>query len=273
MSLVKKLGCVLVCLAGLNAPGAVAAPPLESAPQAESTTANAGVDKPAAKEPDPAQVKALLQLKKEIRQHLAKMGKVNPLSSKVSLETPHDFWGCANYYRDHNDTPTRVYAAMSRDLAIADRLLTAENPVVRRSALGIACSIITHSNLRFKDFKLSVAVADAYLLPNLDMADTRRDQFLSQNSLLWKMIVAYSKGNELAKLQHAAELALEDANSLNSQDACRLQIAVALQRQKKYDEAIVRLKEVTDSALVNGAKEFISTLEKERDKAKAAPQK
>ncbi len=121
---------------GLSAQLAVAAPPPESSDQKQAAVEPAKTveDKPAV-EVDPAAAKALLQLKKEIRKHLAEQGKVNPLPSKVSLDAPHDFWKCAHFYRDNEMNPTRVYAAMSRDLAIADRLLTSEKPEVRRSAV------------------------------------------------------------------------------------------------------------------------------------------
>ena len=269
---VGKVVFVLVCVVTLNAHSADTAPPTPSPLKPEPASAKSTTNNPAVPV-DPVDIKDLAELKREIRRHLGRQSKATTPVSTVSLDTPYNYWKCAKYYREHEKSRLSVYAAMARDLGHADRLLMAADPSVRRSSVGIADTVITYALLTLKDLPLAVAVCDAYLMPNLDLADSRREQHLSKPHLLATAITAYSKGNEPVKMQRAAELALEDAESLNAKDACRFQIARALQRQKKHAEAIALLKEVTDPALVNGAKDFLSTLEKEREAEKSAPKK
>ena len=99
-------------------------------------------------------------------------------------------------------------------------------------------------------------------MPYLHLGHKRREDQFSKVHLLTSAMFVYSESDFPDKLQLAAEEALYESADLNGQDARRHAIAKALLRQNKVEEAIAILGQITDPAMVGGAKSFMESIRK-----------
>lgn len=150
---------------------------------------------------------------------------------------------------------------------IAKSLLEQETIDQKLRGLRIARDSAVFTLDKLKDEKLSAMLCDTFLLPNLGAARNKRWQQLSKEQILENVIYIYSKAGEGEKLVTACKLLLDNANSANATDSARLKLALALESQFKYEEAIDYLEAIT-SPNMSGAKKLIIRMKQKATQSK-----
>lgn len=182
-------------------------------------------------------------------------------------------WCWEQYEAVPKQNPKVLYGLIADHLLIADtRYLKSKEIEERRKGLGMAveaCRCATH---RLKDTALAVQIAEGYLKPHLDDADSVQFKYLGRANVIEAIVDVYAEAKDAPKLIDAFKLLVRDAPNRNTADAGRLRLAQVLDRQGEYAEAIRYLKEIDDKEGVAGAKRLIPELEKKL-KAKQAKEK
>ena len=179
-----------------------------------------------------------------------------------NVDAPLLYWASLEEYMAHKDNKEECYFLIGRNLEHAQRLLLADPIQIRRSGVGLAEVATMFLQTNMDDKPLAMAIMDLYVMPYLHLGDKRRENHLSKANLLVTAMGVYSWSDFPDKLQLAAEEATRESGDQNSQDAGRYAIAKALVRQKKIDEAITVLGQITDRSLADGAKSYIETIKK-----------
>ena len=179
------------------------------------------------------------------------------------VDEPLLYWASLEEYAAHKDNKAEVYFLIGRNLEHAQRLLLEDPIQIRRSGIGLARVATMYLGNDMIDKPLAAAITDLYVMPYLHLGHKQREDTLSRNNLLGSAAAAYSLSDFPDKWQLAVEEACREAGDQNIQDACRFSIAKSLLKQKKFDEAIKVLGQISDPSLVAGAKGFIATIQKE----------
>jgi tetratricopeptide (TPR) repeat protein len=202
------------------------------------------------------------EIQQNIRRYLMRKTRRVAAGSALPAKTPW-VWCWEQYEAVPKQDPKGIYALVSEHLAIADRrYLNSKTVEERRKGLGMAveaCRCATH---RLKDATLAVQIAEGYLKPHLDDADSVQWKYLGRQNVIEAIVDVFAEAKDAPKLIEAFKLLVRDAPNRNTGDAARLRLAQVLDRQGEYAEAIRYLKEIDDKEGVAGAKRLIPELEK-----------
>lgn len=119
-----------------------------------------------------------------------------------------------------------------------------------------------------KDGELAQQIADAYLMPHLQDADPNPSSYLSKQELLEIAVSAYGAAKDADKFLAGLKMLLENAPNPNVADGARLRLAVFLDRQGRYQEALDYLKQISPDEGVGGARALIPEIEKKLQEQK-----
>ncbi len=191
----------LIASALLGAAMTAGDPPERPAPSEGSNGEAAGLQ--AAGDSSSAQpsAAALARLKRDIRSYLQKQVRARLREPTVPKGRAADHWKSIAQYDDAGKNREKLYFIIAQQLMTVDDLLPQDDLKVQRSGLGIAIA----AQLRLNDPILSVAICDAYLLPNLESADTVHWQYLSRNTVLKTAVMVYGEAKQHEKLVDAAK--------------------------------------------------------------------
>lgn len=158
------------------------------------------------------------------------------------------------------------YTLLYQLTLVAKSLFDQEAVDQKRRGLRITRDAAVFTLETMKDEKLSAMLCDTFLIPNLGAARDKRWQQLSKEQILENAIYIYSKAGDGEKLVTACKLLLDNSRSANAANSARLKLALALESQGKFEDAIGYL-EAIESPNMNGAKKLIGRM---KQKAKAA---
>ena len=239
----------------------------------------ASLPQPKAPVPDPLEPlsePAIQNLRREILAEVRRKEGARSIERiRVTLGTPAKYFTCSDQYREFKNDPQKhskqLYYLVGQHLLLADAMFAQQEQAVQLSGIGIANEVITVLAQTLKDGPLAARVADAYLIPHLDLAPLKMYAVLNQRFLMTYAIRAYSFGERWDMLErvcgHAIELYGENRNST---DALRITLAKALQKQRKWDKAIQVLNDIQDPSLTAIRNEQLPKYAKERNEYMAS---
>jgi hypothetical protein len=274
---------------GIETPGtapATATPAVEPVPAPKVVHDNAWREKlwaslpqPQAPTPpplEPLSELAVRNLRREIAQEVLKKAGARSIQRiHVTLGTPAKYVMCGRQYREFLTAPRKhskeIYYLVGQHLFLADAMFAQQDPQVQLSGIGIANEVISVLAQDMKDGPLAARVADAYLIPHLDLAPLKMYAVLNRRFLMIYAIRAYSFGERYDMLErvcgHAINLYGSDRNST---DALRITLAKALQKQHKWDAAIQVLNDIQDPGLTGLRDDQLPKYIQERDASLAS---
>ena len=207
------------------------------------------------------------RIKRNIRLHIDKKTKQRITVPEIPEGEAANHWVALGDYERAGNDRSKLYALFRQHLAVVDALLRQEDPKARRSGLGIAVAVATATMQKAEDPELAIQIADAYLMTNLEIADTKHWQYLSRETVLKTAIMVYGEAGANEKLLAAARIWKSEAHNQNTADAARFRAAQALEGLSRFDEAIVELEEISDATGMAGAKRRIPELRKKLEEA------
>jgi len=147
---------------------------------------------------------------------------------------------------DEARTYATMYRVIGQELWVADRLLKAANPQIRRAGLGIARRAINDAYNYAQNFWLAARMVEAFYWPHIDAAD---DSGSGRNPL--SVVNIY---NEAANFFREADepknvvvnysLMLKQAKTPQRRDYALVQLSFAHERAGDYPAALKTLKQV-----------------------------
>jgi tetratricopeptide (TPR) repeat protein len=214
----------------------------------------------ALQELSPTEVK---ELKEEISRYLdKKAGPAPKLQPRPGKNV--DSWCLEQYDAAAKlKNPKLVYQLIHGHLPIAERFLQSPKKQDKQMGLDIVSIAAYRAIELVQDKWLAPALAEAYLLPNFDAANEREGQGLSKFSLLQDVAWVYKQVGETEKYIEIYKRMLAGSDSDNTMDACRVRLAVALEKLGKYEEALRHLKEIDPKGGLSGSRaDLIPIMEK-----------
>ncbi len=225
---------------------------------------------------EPLSEGAIQNLRREILAEVRRKAESRSIERiRVTLGTPAKYVMCGRQYRELKaDDPQHVkqmYYLVGQHLLLADAMFVQSDPKVQLSGIGIANEVITVLAQTLKDGAMAARVADAYLIPHLDVAPLEMYAVLNRRFLLTYAIRAYSFGERYDRLEQVCGYAIQlYGDNRNSTDALRITLALALKKQNKWDEAILVLNDIQDPSLTSLRDDQLPQYVKERDAYLAA---
>jgi tetratricopeptide (TPR) repeat protein len=226
-------------------------------------------EKPATGDAPEPQGPTLAEMKQAIQKYVFEKTGKRPAGTSVPKGTPW-VWAGLVYEAVPKQDPKTLYRWVGEHLLVADkRYLASKTDAERQKGLGLvseACNCAVH---RLKDGKLAVMICEAYVLPNLDAADSRHWKYLGRQNIIEVAIGAYAEAKDADNMGKMLKQAIDNAHNRNTADAARFRLAQVLDRQGKYEEALQYLKEIDENEGVGGARRLIPDIEKKlKDKQK-----
>jgi hypothetical protein len=212
---------------------------------------------------DQAKTRVTYKARRALMNYLQKQAGRDIPTNYGKVDAPIIVYDSLTEYMEHKGDKKECYFLIGRNLEHAQRLLLEDPIQIRRCGVGLAekATIFLLGNM--DDKPLAMAIIDLYVMPYLHLGHKRREDHLSKHHLLGSAMAIYSWSDFPDKMQLAAEEVTRDAADQNGQDAGRYAIAKALVRQKKIDEAIAVLGQITDRSLAGGAKLYAESLRKQ----------
>ena len=195
--------------------------------------------------------------KRELFRYLDEQGGQDVEVPQAADVQPAYWYECPRQYRAAGDDRKAIYSLVAGHLTLADTLLARNDPERRRVGLGIACHTASCAIRTLNDHKLSVAICDQMLLPNLDAADKEHWQPLNKIKVICTAAYVYRITNQTDKWVNACRLRLDEAYGRNSADVARIKLAEALAARGDYEEAIVQLEGIDENGSLAGTRRLI----------------
>ncbi len=220
---------------------------------------------------EPLSELAVRNLRREIaKEVLKKSGARSIQRIHVTLGTPAKYVQCGDQYREYKSNPQQhskeLYYLVGQHLLLAEAMFSQDDEKVQLSGIGIANEVITILAQTLNDGPLAARVADAYLIPHLDLAPLKMYAVLNRRFLMTYAIRAYSFGERYDMLERVCGHAIQlYGDNRNSTDALRATLAKALMKQNKWDEAIQVLYDIQDPSLTGLRDDQLPKYIQERD--------
>lgn len=220
---------------------------------------------------EPLSELAIQGLRREILSEVQKKSGARSIQRiHVTLGTPAKYVMCGRQYHEFMAAPQKhtkeMYYLVGQHLLLAEAMFAQQDPQVQLSGIGIANEVISVLAQTLNDGPLAARVADAYLIPHLDLAPLKMYAVLNRRFLMVYAIRAYSFGERYDMLErvcgHTIDLYGSDRNST---DAVRIPLAKALKKQNKWDAAILVLNDIQDPGLTGLRDEQLPKYAMERD--------
>lgn len=214
---------------------------------------------------------AVRNLRREILQEVQKKAGTRSIQRiHVTLGTPAKYLLCGRQYRefqaDAQQHSKQIYYLVGQHVLLAEAMFAQADPKVQLSGIGIINEVITVLAQTLKDGPLAARVADAYLIPHLDVAPLEMYAVLNQRFLMTYAIRAYSFGERYDRLEQVCGYAISlYGDNRNSTDALRITLALALKKQNKWDAAIQVLHDIQDPSLTPLRDDQLPKYTQERD--------
>lgn len=152
----------------------------------------------------------------------------------------------------------QLYQLIHGFLPIIDRALNSKDIEERRSALVVLTYISTYAIDDLKDQWLAPKICEAYTLPHLMSAHPSERNYPSVTGVLMDVGYVYRLTGETEKYLALYQFMLSHEGgwgSANSRDACRVRIAVALDKLGRTKEAIKHLEAIDPQGSLSGSRQ------------------
>ena len=207
-------------------------------------------------------------LKRAIQKYLAQKSGRTVRGNSVIKGDPA-VWVFQTYEAVPKQNPKTLNAWVAEHLLIADnRFLNGKTVEQRRKGLSMVCWVCRCAYRRLKDGPLARQIADAYIMPYLKDADPNPSSYLSKQELLEIAVSAYAAAKDADKFLAGLKMLLDNAPNPNAADRARLRLAIFLDRQGQYMEALAYLKQIDPNEGVGGARVLIPEIEKKLQEQK-----
>ena len=134
-----------------------------------------------------------------------------------------------------------MYQLIAQELWIADRLLASRNREHRRVALHIARQAAGDSLDQAENGWLAARIYEAYILPNLSLADPSGTRFPPLDNLLRESADVFRRNEEHGNVVRVVRMWIARAPSVQAADLGRVQIAMAYENMGEYKLALNEL--------------------------------
>jgi flagellar biosynthesis GTPase FlhF len=156
-----------------------------------------------------------------------------------------------------------LYRLIGEQLATADRLLADPDISQRRVGLSFAREACGHANSDPEDVWLAARICEAYLWPNLDLADSKPGSRERALDLLETCRRVFFVSNETNNVLKNYKLLMANAPDARTADTFRVQLADWLEERGDVKRAAEILNEIRDAQVLSSAEERITRV-KER---------
>lgn len=142
-----------------------------------------------------------------------------------------------------------IYFTVGQQLFVADKLLASKDPIEQQQALSLAIEAAQHAGQGAEQHWLAARICEAYLLPNLALADARGRIGYTPEAILTQCTAAFERAEELPNVIRTLQTSLDriGTNAPLRADSVRYQLGYALERSERLDEALRRYKGITEN--------------------------
>jgi chromosome segregation ATPase len=155
-----------------------------------------------------------------------------------------------------------LYELIGRHLALAEKLLAARQFESNRTALTLAREAVEIATDPTEDPWLAARICQAYLWPNLEMADPPGRPPENAEALLQTCQAAFVRAGETNHVIQNYRLALQHAATERRRDLARYYLAFTLEQTGELHEAAQLYRQVQDSNLVAQAARRLTVVER-----------
>ena len=165
-----------------------------------------------------------------------------------------------------------IYYAIGQQLWVVDKLLASPDPVEQQQALSMAVEASQHAVTGAEQPWLAARIWEAYLLPNLALADAKGRIGYTPATLLAQGAAAFDRAEELPNVVKTLQLSLQLTltNAPARADAVRYSLAYALERSDHLDEALKLYRAIEDTNYLRYTEQRIPLAEAKLDQQRAA---
>lgn len=152
----------------------------------------------------------------------------------------------------------QLYQLIHGFLPVLERMLQSKDAEERRGALVVLTYISTYAIDDLNDKWLAPKICEAYTLPNVMSAHLREGKYPSVTGVLMEVGYVYRLTGETEKYLEIYKFMLSHESSWgsdNSMDACRVRIAVALDKLGRQKEAIEFLEAIDPKGSLSGSRD------------------
>jgi len=168
--------------------------------------------------------------------------------------------------RDEKAEPKKIYRMVARDFATAAMLRRQTTPSSRRACLEVGSEVAARLGPLLHDEWLAARFCDAFVVPNLDLADVVEWQPMSKRQLLPQMAATYREAKEYGSSVASWKLLHQWADAVNDQDWQDRSLILMGQDYEKlgdYESAMNGFNQIpNDSRLVGALTGLVSRVQK-----------
>lgn len=156
-----------------------------------------------------------------------------------------------------------IYFLIGQQLWVADKLLASKEPLDQQHALSLAVEASQHAAQSAEQHWLASRICEAYLLPNLELADAKGRTGYTPESILSHCSSTFERAEEIPNVVRTMRLSLDRAlsHSLARADGARYYLGYALERTGELDEALKHYRQVQHSNYLRYAERRIPIVE------------
>ena len=164
-----------------------------------------------------------------------------------------------------------IYYAIGQQLWVVDKLLASRDSIEQQQALSMAVEASQHAATGAEQPWLAARIWEAYLLPNLALADAKGRIGYTPASLLAQATAVFERADELPNAVKTLQLSLQLTltNAPARADAVRYALGSALERSAHFDEALKLYREIEDTNYLKYTEQRIPATEAKRDQQRA----
>ena len=164
-----------------------------------------------------------------------------------------------------------MYNLIGQQLYVSDRLLASRDPVEQQQGLSMAFDASQHALQGAEQAWLAARICEAYLLPNLALADEKGRTGYSPDSLLAQCQTAFGQAEDFPNLVRGLRLSLDRAltNAPARADGVRYNLGFALERAGQYDPALDLYRQIKDTNYLRYADQRIAVVHALKEEKKA----
>ncbi|MCX6903357.1 MAG: hypothetical protein NTW03_07745, partial [Verrucomicrobia bacterium] len=164
-----------------------------------------------------------------------------------------------------------IYYLIGQQLYVADKLLASKEPLDQQQALSLAVEAGQHALQGAEQAWLGARIYEAYLLPNLHLADDKGRVGYTPEALLNYCNKMFEQLEEIPNVIRVQRMALVRAltNAPARADASRYSLGYALERAGNYDEALSCYRAVEDTNYLHFAEKRIAIVHTLKDQQRA----
>jgi len=194
-----------------------------------------------------------------IKQHLQKKLRSSIPAAEIPMPGKDLFVAvCSRYSAAEKEKADakKLYRIVARDFATAAMLRRQATPSSRRACLEIGCEVVARLGPLLHDEWLAARFCDAFVVPNLDLADVVAWQRMSKRQLLPEMAATYREANEYDNSVASWKLLHQWASSVNDQDwkdRSLILIGEDYERLGDYESAMNCFNQIPKDARLAGA--------------------